>query len=77
MKEKTNIKYGKEIEMSRVNSLLEQAGYHNPNERLKEHATIRIYEDKQMYVRLDEIERKIGIVIKMLAKLGYVLEGKR
>lgn len=76
MKEKENIRYGDEINIKEVDKLLESAGYHDPEKRLKESATIKIYEDKKVYDRLDEIERRINIVVKMLAKIGYLLEGK-
>ena len=72
-----NIKYGEKIEINRVNELLKNAGYHDPDERLKEMASIRIYDDKAISQKMDELIRKQNTIIKMLAKLGYMLEGKK
>ena len=57
----------------------EEYEYNNPKRRLKQHASIRIYEDD----RIDELERdiktcwkKLDIIIKMLTAMGYKI-GRR
>jgi hypothetical protein len=52
----------------------EEIEYNKPNERFKEHASIRIYEDDKMYKEIDKLNRKIDTIIKMLSAHDYACE---